>query len=395
MKKKFLAFALALVIAFALVPTVATYAATEIPPSATLPADAPTPPFEVAYVVEQHIFPMWEDWENDIWMIDENAPHYTYILFSSEPIHVEIEHLDDEIGVIAFLTYTFPLDTQIIVLSKMDYSQFEPLEEWVFSEIFLSPRLDGQSIRSSFAASMLSLDLMDYMWEPYDSRNLSEFVFNARTTWGVASDFTNLTRVSLNIETGATQAQQPTPPQQHATTTTAPNLTTASNWAHEGINNAFSHGLIPQNLQGAYTQATTRAEFAAFAVALYETVTGRTITERETFNDTTDINVQKMGGLGVVTGVGGGNFAPNNTLTREQAAVMLARLAYAIGQPLPQSAPTFADNASMSSWSVDSVGQIQAAGIMGGTGNNNFFPSGEYTREQSIITMLRLFEILN
>ena len=112
------------------------------------------------------------------------------------------------------------------------------------------------------------------------------------------------------------------------------------------------------------------------------------------FNDTTDINVQKMGGLGVVTGVGGGNFAPNDTITREQAAVMLARLAYAIGQPLPQSAPVFADNAIISSWAVEAVGQLQAAGIMSGVGNNNFAPSCYYTREQSIVTILHMFDIL-
>ena len=177
--------------------------------------------------------------------------------------------------------------------------------------------------------------------------------------------------------------------------TTVPNLNTASNWAQESITEAVGLGLVPQNLQAQYTQATTRAEFAALAVALYETITGRVITERATFNDSTDINVQKMGGLGVVQGVGGGNFNPNGTITREQAAVMLARLAYAIGQPLPASAPTFADNAQLSSWAVDGVGQMQAAGIMGGVGNNNFAPQGQYTREQSIVTMMRLFDILD
>ena len=177
--------------------------------------------------------------------------------------------------------------------------------------------------------------------------------------------------------------------------TTAPNLATASSWAHESINSALEHGLIPQGLQSHYTQATTRAEFAALAVALYETITGREITERAQFNDTTDVNVQKMGGLGVVNGVGGGNFAPNRTITRQEAAVMLARLAYAIGQPLPPSAPTFADNADISAWAVDGVGQMQAAGIMSGVGNNNFAPDGTYTREQSIVSMLRLFDLLS
>ena len=174
-----------------------------------------------------------------------------------------------------------------------------------------------------------------------------------------------------------------------------PQIQQPSSWAVEQVNAAIAAGLVPQNLQSAYIQSTTRAEFAALAVALYETVTGREIAGRMQFNDTNDVNVQKMGYLGVVTGVGGGNFAPTNTLTREQAAVMLARLAYAIGQPLPPSAPTFADNAQISGWAVDGVGQMQASGIMGGVGNNQFSPSGSYTREQSIVTMLRLFDLLS
>jgi len=176
---------------------------------------------------------------------------------------------------------------------------------------------------------------------------------------------------------------------------TPPIAAQPSSWAVEQVNAAIAAGLVPQNLQSAYTQVTTRAEFAALAVALYETVTGTEITGRMQFSDTSDVNVQKMGYLGVVTGVGGGNFAPNNTLTREQAAVMLARLAYAIGQPIPASAPTFADNNQISSWAIDGVGQMQSSGIMGGVGNNQFAPLGNYTREQSIVTMMRLFDLLD
>jgi len=38
---------------------------------------------------------------------------------------------------------------------------------------------------------------------------------------------------------------------------------------------------------------------------------------------------------------------------------------------------------------------VQAADIMGGVGNNIFSPHGTFTREQSIITILRLFEFLS
>ena len=218
--------------------------------------------------------------------------------------------------------------------------------------------------------------------------------------WVVEASLSNMTREGFVgasilpffylVVGGATDSIPPSTP-----TTFAPNLNTASSWAHESINSAFTHGLIPQALQSHYTQAITRAEFSVLAVTLYETITGKEITERAQFNDTADVNVQKMGGLGVVNGVGGGNFDPNRTITRQEAAVMLARLAYAIGQPLPLSAPTFADNVSISSWAVDGVGQVQAAGIMSGVGNNNFAPNGTYTREQSIVTMLRLFDLLN
>ena len=190
------------------------------------------------------------------------------------------------------------------------------------------------------------------------------------------------------VSGGGTTEPAITPP-------TAPNINTASTWAHDSINQAVNLGLIPANLLTNFTANATRAEFAAFAVALYETVTGREITERATFNDTDDINVQKMGGLGVVTGVGNDNFNPNGTITRQEAAVMLSRLIAQIDQPLPIVNPTFADNADIADWAMQAVGQIQAAGIMGGVGDNQFNPLGQFTREQSIITMLRLFGEFN
>ena len=167
-----------------------------------------------------------------------------------------------------------------------------------------------------------------------------------------------------------------------------------SPWAAEYVNDAIDAGLVPQDLQSNYTQAITRAEFAALAVALYENLRGE-ITGRQTFVDTDDINVQKAAYIGVVLGMGENRFEPNTGLTREQAALMLARLAYAIGEPFPPSQPTFADNAQISSWAFNAVGQAQASGIMGGLPDGRFDPQGAYTREQSIITIMRLFEIVS
>ena len=166
-----------------------------------------------------------------------------------------------------------------------------------------------------------------------------------------------------------------------------------SSWAADSVNAAITAGIVPQTLQAQYTQATTRVEFCALAVALYETATGREIQERARFNDTSDINVQKMGALGVVNGISEGIFAPDQKLTREQAATMLARLAAAIGKPLTGQRTTFTDSSRISTWAAEAVGQMQASGIMGGVGDNRFAPMDDYTREQSILTMLRLFDV--
>ena len=37
---------------------------------------------------------------------------------------------------------------------------------------------------------------------------------------------------------------------------------------------------------------------------------------------------------------------------------------------------------------------MQKSGVMGGVGDNKFDPKGSYTREQSIITMLRTHDIV-
>ena len=165
-----------------------------------------------------------------------------------------------------------------------------------------------------------------------------------------------------------------------------------SSWAAGQLSQAAVAGIVPDSFESRYTQAATRAEFCALAMRLYEKATGETITQRATFSDTTDFNVQKMAGLGVVNGVGGGKFDPGGTLTREQAATILARLAEAMGHPLPQAAPAFSDSAAIASWAAAGVGQVQAAGIMAGDGSA-FIPQSAYTREQCILTALRLYQL--
>lgn len=167
-----------------------------------------------------------------------------------------------------------------------------------------------------------------------------------------------------------------------------------SSWAQDSVSTAISKGLVPAGLQDQYTSPITRQEFCILADVLYTQVSGSPALSDTSivFTDTTDPAVLRMASVNVVNGVGDGAFSPNSPLTREQAATLIYRLAVALGKPLAESAPTFADNSAISSWAAAAVGQVQASGIMGGVGDNLFSPAGSYTREQSIVTMLRLFE---
>ena len=166
-----------------------------------------------------------------------------------------------------------------------------------------------------------------------------------------------------------------------------------SDWAKEIVTAVIGMGLVPENLRRDFQKEITRAEFCALAVAFYEYEEGE-ISERTNFTDTDDANVQKAAAIGIVSGVGDGKFSPDGVLTREQAAVMLSRLADALGYPLPKEKPAFSDTETISSWAAESVGAVQAAQIMSGVGDNLFAPKDLYTREQSIFTLAKLFDCI-
>ncbi len=169
--------------------------------------------------------------------------------------------------------------------------------------------------------------------------------------------------------------------------------TTPSSWAKDAVDRMKELGILPAHLQRMYNQPITRLHFCELAMEFYEYASASEIRERMDFTDTNSEAVRKMGGLGIINGIGDGKFGPNDYLTREQAAVILARMAEKLGWTLPEADTDFADKASIAPWAQEAVGSIQASGIMNGTGDNKFSPKARYTREQSILTMLRMQDV--
>jgi len=166
-----------------------------------------------------------------------------------------------------------------------------------------------------------------------------------------------------------------------------------SGWAQQDVERAISLGLVPASLQTRYKEPISRAGFCALAVRVYEIGLGRNITLRKAFSDTSDVNVQKMGGLGVIDGRGNNVFAPDDSLSPQEATTIMSRQMGQLNITLVSSAPKFLDYSEIAEWARSSVGQMQANGIMGGTGNNRFSPRSSFSTEQGIVTMLKIYDM--
>ncbi len=90
--------------------------------------------------------------------------------------------------------------------------------------------------------------------------------------------------------------------------------------------------------------------------------------------------VTKAAGLGLVNGSGSG-FAPNNNITREDAAVILYRL---ISKKQSVSgAYSFDDGNNIASYASEAVSALASNGIISGSGNNMFNPKSNLTRAEA------------
>ena len=174
-----------------------------------------------------------------------------------------------------------------------------------------------------------------------------------------------------------------------------------SSWAKSAVDTARNAGIVPEQVDQAYTQSITRADFCALAAAVYRTweKSGNVKFVEKTavsFSDTKDEDVLLCASLGVVNGVGNGKFAPQQQLTRQQAASMLHRLGNlrkdakdSVKDRMPH---VFADGADIQAWARSDVYWAYNSGVMNGVSGNRFAPNNSYTHEQSIATMLRLYD---
>lgn len=84
----------------------------------------------------------------------------------------------------------------------------------------------------------------------------------------------------------------------------------------------------------------------------------------------------------IINGIGDGKFGIGATITREDAAVMIARALNHAGIEATPSEETFADETEISSYALEAVGKLKKLGIISGDDNGCFMPKSAISRAE-------------
>ena len=227
-----------------------------------------------------------------------------------------------------------------------------------------------------------------------------------------------------------------------------------SAWANDEVYRALELQFVPESLQGDYQKEITRAEFAEIAIYFLATQYGYPATTKASlgagrnyqvedfltdycdsktdregkafdlkaydptasnttfrwwtafcnqpqFTDVDALDADTRGfvnaayALGIVNGTNESAtlFNPSGAITRQEAAAMLQRTYACYASSVPAAGElTYADRAAVADWAAPSVALMTQWGVMAGTSGNTFDPQGTYTREQCIVTFMRLYD---
>ncbi|HYE08991.1 MAG TPA: S-layer homology domain-containing protein, partial [Patescibacteria group bacterium] len=164
----------------------------------------------------------------------------------------------------------------------------------------------------------------------------------------------------------------------------------SNHWAGVQIKSFLEKGFVSANKDGSFkpNNPITRAEFAVIANKVF----GLTLTDKVNFKDVKlkdvfykDMSIARKAGY--FTPLPGGNIMPNTNMSRQEFAVVLARLLKIdIKKEIPNKV-IFKDNDKIAVWSRNSIDAVVQRGYMSGNTDGTFSPAGLITRAQAVTVL--------
>ena len=101
--------------------------------------------------------------------------------------------------------------------------------------------------------------------------------------------------------------------------------------------------------------------------------------------------IEALAAAGITGGCGGGNYCPDNPVTRGQMAVFLLKSEHGSAYVPPTCTGVFDDVACPGNPFADWIEQLFAESITGGCGGNNYCPNNANTRGQMAVFLTKTF----
>ena len=151
--------------------------------------------------------------------------------------------------------------------------------------------------------------------------------------------------------------------------------------AENGKNSLYRMGDVVKNTSKPNTNVSKGNADASVNVP---GVTAPGTTFSDIKNHTNKAAIEELASRGIINGMGKGTFAPNKTMTRAEFAAIVTR---ALGLAA-KDAKAFTDVPS-SKWYAGYIGAANASGIVNGVGSGKFNPDGTITRQEAAAMVAR------
>ena len=167
-------------------------------------------------------------------------------------------------------------------------------------------------------------------------------------------------------------------------------------WAKENIIRLYNKGIVNGKSAKSYApnDTLTRAEFAKMAVL----ASGGLIDGAKA--EFADVSVSdwcypyiaSAYEMKLISGMGNNMFGGDMNITREDMAVILAKMAENAGMEITSDVMSFSDSAEIFDYAKSAVSYLSSIGIINGTGNGKFSPKAFATRAEAAVIFDRFLQ---
>ncbi len=146
-------------------------------------------------------------------------------------------------------------------------------------------------------------------------------------------------------------------------------------------------------------QAVNREQFCEFAYNMVNSVKELPVAKlaRNPFDDVSNYKINALAFVKIINGKGDYIFAPQDKITREEAAVILCRMAeyMEIEFPSVKIDMSYSDNELISDWAISDVYKLKVLDIMQNKNDGLFNPQADYTVGETLSSLVKLYNMAN